>query len=159
MCLRGEDHRTLGASPAPPAPKDGLHAVAGREGAGIVADICAPVSGSVTSPAGHVRRSRRDCPRWWKPKVAATLREVKVGSVIIRDDAELRRLVADGVEQFAGSTSWWPTPGCWVGAALGTHRMGVGDRTQLDGTAQGHRARDDRLQWGVRLWLSARRRG
>lgn len=67
-----------------------------REGADIVAlDICAPVSGSVTYPPA----TSEDLGETVRA-VEAEGRKVLAREVDIRDDAELRRLVADGVEQF-----------------------------------------------------------
>lgn len=82
-----------------------------REGADIVAlDVCASVSDTITYPAA-IPEDLADTVR----AVEAEGRKVLAREVDIRDDAALRRLVADGVEQFgrldilvanAGVLSW-----------------------------------------------------
>lgn len=82
-----------------------------REGADIIAlDICAPASDSVTYPAA----TPEDFAETVRA-VEAEGRKVLAREVDIRDDAGLRQLVADGVEQFgrldimvanAGVLSW-----------------------------------------------------
>ena len=82
-----------------------------REGADIVAlDICSPVSGSISYPAA-TPEDLADTVR----AVEAEGRKVLAREVDIRDDAALRQLVSDGVEQFgrldilvanAGVLSW-----------------------------------------------------
>ncbi|BBZ10462.1 NAD-dependent oxidoreductase [Mycobacterium branderi] len=82
-----------------------------REGADIIAvDICAPVSTSITYPAA----TAEDLAETVRA-VEAEGRKVLAREVDIRDDASLRQLVADGVEQFgrldilvanAGVLSW-----------------------------------------------------
>jgi SDR family mycofactocin-dependent oxidoreductase len=82
-----------------------------REGADIIAlDICAPVSDSIGYPAA-TPEDLADMVR----AVEAEGRKVLAREVDIRDDAAVRQLVADGVEQFgrldilvanAGVLSW-----------------------------------------------------
>ncbi len=82
-----------------------------REGADIIAlDICAPVSDSISYPAA-TPEDLADMVR----AVEAEGRKVLAREVDIRDDAAVRQLVADGVEQFgrldilvanAGVLSW-----------------------------------------------------
>ena len=82
-----------------------------REGADIIAlDICAPVSDSISYPAANPE-DLADTVR----AVEAEGRKVLARAVDIRDDAAVRQLVADGVEQFgrldilianAGVLSW-----------------------------------------------------
>jgi SDR family mycofactocin-dependent oxidoreductase len=82
-----------------------------REGADIIAsDICAPVSESISYPAA-TPEDLVDTVR----AVEAEGRKVLARAVDIRDDAALRQLVSDGVEQFgrldilvanAGVLSW-----------------------------------------------------
>lgn len=74
------------------------HAVAlAAEGADIIAlDICAPVSDSI----GYPPATREDLVETARA-VEAQGRKVLAREVDTRDDAALRRLVADGVEQFA----------------------------------------------------------
>jgi SDR family mycofactocin-dependent oxidoreductase len=82
-----------------------------REGADIIAlDICAPVSDSISYPAA----TPEDLAETVRA-VEAEGRKVLAREVDIRDDAALRQLVADGVEQFgrldilvanAGVLSW-----------------------------------------------------
>lgn len=82
-----------------------------REGADIIAvDICAPVSGSITYPAA----TTEDLAETVRA-VEAEGRKVLGREIDIRDDAALRQLVADAVEQFgrldilvanAGVLSW-----------------------------------------------------
>src|SRR5271168_3680637 len=82
-----------------------------REGADIIAlDICAPVSESITYPAA----TPEDLAETVR-SVEAEGRKVLAREVDIRDDAALRQLVAEGVEQFgrldilvanAGVLSW-----------------------------------------------------
>jgi SDR family mycofactocin-dependent oxidoreductase len=82
-----------------------------REGADIVVlDICSPVSGSISYPAA-TPEDLADTVR----AVEAEGRKVLAREVDIRDDAALRQLVSDGVEQFgrldilvanAGVLSW-----------------------------------------------------
>jgi SDR family mycofactocin-dependent oxidoreductase len=82
-----------------------------REGADIIAlDICASVSDSISYPAA-TPEDLADTVR----AVEAEGRKVLARAVDIRDDAALRQLVADGVEQFgrldilianAGVLSW-----------------------------------------------------
>lgn len=82
-----------------------------REGADvIVSDICAPVSGTIPYP-GTTPEELAETVR----QVEAEGRKVLAREVDIRDDAALRQLVADGVEQFgrldvlvanAGVLSW-----------------------------------------------------
>lgn len=67
-----------------------------RQGADIIAlDICVSVSGSISYPPA-TREDLHETVR----AVAAEGREVLAREVDIRDDAALRQLVADGVEQF-----------------------------------------------------------
>ena len=67
-----------------------------REGADIIAlDICAPVSDCITYPAA----TREDLAETVRA-VQAQGRTALAREVDIRDDAALRQLVADGVEQF-----------------------------------------------------------
>ena len=67
-----------------------------REGADVIAlDICAPVSDSVTYPP-----ATPDDLAETVRAVEAQGRKVLAREVDIRDDAALRQLVADGVEQF-----------------------------------------------------------
>ena len=67
-----------------------------REGADIIAlDICAPVSDSISHPAA-TPEDLADTVR----AVEAEGRKVLAREVDIRDDATLRQLVSDGVEQF-----------------------------------------------------------
>jgi SDR family mycofactocin-dependent oxidoreductase len=67
-----------------------------REGADIIAlDICAPVSGCITYPAATPEDLAQTVHA-----VEAEGRKVLAREVDIRDDAALRQLVADGVEQF-----------------------------------------------------------
>jgi NAD(P)-dependent dehydrogenase (short-subunit alcohol dehydrogenase family) len=67
-----------------------------REGADIIAsDICAPVSDSITYPAA----TPEDLAETVRA-VEAEGRKILARQVDIRDDAALRQLVADGVEQF-----------------------------------------------------------
>jgi SDR family mycofactocin-dependent oxidoreductase len=82
-----------------------------REGADIIAlDICAPVSDSISYPA----TTPEDLAETVRA-VEAEGRKVLARAVDIRDDAAVRQLVADGVEQFgrldilianAGVLSW-----------------------------------------------------
>jgi SDR family mycofactocin-dependent oxidoreductase len=82
-----------------------------REGADIIAsDICAPVSDSISYPAA----TPEDLAETVRA-VEAEGRKVLARAVDIRDDAALRQLVSDGVEQFgrvdilvanAGVLSW-----------------------------------------------------
>jgi SDR family mycofactocin-dependent oxidoreductase len=82
-----------------------------REGADIIAlDICAPVSDSISYPAA----TPEDLAETVRA-VEAEGRKVLARQVDIRDDAAVRQLVADGVEQFgrldilvanAGVLSW-----------------------------------------------------
>jgi SDR family mycofactocin-dependent oxidoreductase len=82
-----------------------------REGADIIAlDICAPVSDTISYPAA----TPEDLAETVRA-VEAEGRKVLARAVDIRDDAALRQLVADGVEQFgrldilianAGVLSW-----------------------------------------------------
>src|ERR1700733_9200191 len=82
-----------------------------REGADIIAlDICATVSDSITYPAA----TPEDLAETVRA-VEAEGRKILARQVDIRDDAALRQLVADGVEQFgrldilianAGVLSW-----------------------------------------------------
>jgi SDR family mycofactocin-dependent oxidoreductase len=82
-----------------------------REGADIIAlDICAPVSDSISYPAA----TPEDLAETVRA-VEAEGRKVLAREVDIRDDAALRQLVSDGVEQFgrldilvanAGVLSW-----------------------------------------------------
>jgi len=82
-----------------------------REGADIIAlDICAPVSDSISYPAA-TPEDLADTVR----AVEAEGRKVLARQVDIRDDAAVRQLVSDGVEQFgrldimvanAGVLSW-----------------------------------------------------
>ena len=82
-----------------------------REGADIIAlDICAPVSDTITYPAATA-----DDLAETVRAVEAEGRKILARQVDIRDDAALRQLVADGVEQFgrldilianAGVLSW-----------------------------------------------------
>ena len=82
-----------------------------REGADIIAlDLCAPVSDSISYPAANPE-DLADTVR----AVEAEGRKVLARAVDIRDDAAVRQLVADGVEQFgrldilianAGVLSW-----------------------------------------------------
>jgi SDR family mycofactocin-dependent oxidoreductase len=82
-----------------------------REGADIIAlDICAPVSDSISYPAA----TPEDLAETVRA-VEAEGRKVLARAVDIRDDAAVRQLVADGVEQFgrldilvanAGVLSW-----------------------------------------------------
>ena len=82
-----------------------------REGADvIVSDICAPVSDTIPYP-GTTPEDLAETVR----QVEAEGRKVLAREVDIRDDAALRQLVADGVEQFgrldvlvanAGVLSW-----------------------------------------------------
>jgi SDR family mycofactocin-dependent oxidoreductase len=82
-----------------------------REGADIIAlDICAPVSESITYPAATPEELAETVRA-----VEAEGRKVLAREVDIRDDAALRQLVSDGVEQFgrldilvanAGVLSW-----------------------------------------------------
>jgi SDR family mycofactocin-dependent oxidoreductase len=82
-----------------------------REGADIIAlDICAPVSDTISYP-GATPEDLAETVR----AVEAEGRKVLARAVDIRDDAALRQLVADGVEQFgrldilianAGVLSW-----------------------------------------------------
>lgn len=82
-----------------------------REGADIIAsDICAPVSEAITYPAA----TAEDLTETVRA-VEAEGRKILARAVDIRDDAALRQLVADGVEQFgrldilvanAGVLSW-----------------------------------------------------
>ena len=82
-----------------------------REGADIIAlDVCAPVSDSISYPAA----TPEDLAETVRA-VEAEGRKVLAGEVDIRDDAALRQLVSDGVEQFgridilvanAGVLSW-----------------------------------------------------
>ena len=82
-----------------------------REGADIIAmDICGPVSDTITYPAA----TPEDLAETVRA-VEAEGRKVLARQVDIRDDAALRQLVADGVEQFgrldilvanAGVLSW-----------------------------------------------------
>jgi SDR family mycofactocin-dependent oxidoreductase len=82
-----------------------------REGADIIAlDICAPVSDSISYPAA-TPEDLADMVR----AVEAEGRKVLAREVDIRDDAAVRQLVSDGVEQFgrldilvanAGVLSW-----------------------------------------------------
>ena len=82
-----------------------------REGADIIAlDICAPVSDSISYPAATLE-DLADTVR----AVEAEGRKVLARQVDIRDDAAVRQLVSDGVEQFgrldilianAGVLSW-----------------------------------------------------
>jgi SDR family mycofactocin-dependent oxidoreductase len=82
-----------------------------REGADIIAlDICAPVSDSISYPAA-TQEDLADTVR----AVEAEGRKVLARQVDIRDDAAVRQLVSDGVEQFgrldimvanAGVLSW-----------------------------------------------------
>ena len=82
-----------------------------QEGADIIAlDICAPVSGSVTYPAATPEELAETVRA-----VEAEGRKILAREVDIRDDAALRQLVADSVEQFsrldilvanAGVLSW-----------------------------------------------------
>jgi SDR family mycofactocin-dependent oxidoreductase len=82
-----------------------------REGVDIIAsDICAPVSDSITYPAA----TPEDLAETVRA-VEAEGRKILARQVDIRDDAALRQLVADGVEQFgrldilvanAGVLSW-----------------------------------------------------
>jgi SDR family mycofactocin-dependent oxidoreductase len=82
-----------------------------REGADIVAlDICAPVSDCITYPA-----ATPDDLAQTVRAVEAEGRKILAREVDIRDDAALRQLVSDGVEQFgrldivvanAGVLSW-----------------------------------------------------
>jgi SDR family mycofactocin-dependent oxidoreductase len=82
-----------------------------REGVDIIAlDICAPVSDCITYPAA----TREDLAQTVRA-VEAEGRKVLAREVDIRDDAALRQLVSDGVEQFgrldilvanAGVLSW-----------------------------------------------------
>ncbi|MFZ0907267.1 MAG: mycofactocin-coupled SDR family oxidoreductase [Mycobacterium sp.] len=82
-----------------------------REGADIIAsDICAPVSDSISYPAATPEDLAETVGA-----VEAEGRKVLARAVDIRDDAALRQLVSDGVEQFgrldilvanAGVLSW-----------------------------------------------------
>jgi SDR family mycofactocin-dependent oxidoreductase len=82
-----------------------------REGADIIAlDICAPVSDSISYPAA----TPEDLTETVRA-VEAEGRKILARAVDIRDDAALRQLVSDGVEQFgrldilvanAGVLSW-----------------------------------------------------
>jgi SDR family mycofactocin-dependent oxidoreductase len=82
-----------------------------REGADIIAlDICAPVSASITYAAATTEELAETVRA-----VEAEGRKILAREVDIRDDAALRQLVADGVEQFgrldilvanAGVLSW-----------------------------------------------------
>jgi SDR family mycofactocin-dependent oxidoreductase len=82
-----------------------------REGADIIAlDICAPVSASITYAAATPEELAETVRA-----VEAEGRKILAREVDIRDDAALRQLVADGVEQFgrldilianAGVLSW-----------------------------------------------------
>ena len=82
-----------------------------REGADIIAlDICAPVSDSISYPAA----TPEDLAETVR-LVEAEGRKVLARAVDIRDDAAVRQLVADGIEQFgrldilianAGVLSW-----------------------------------------------------
>jgi SDR family mycofactocin-dependent oxidoreductase len=82
-----------------------------REGADIIAlDICGPVSDSISYPAA-TQEDLADTVR----AVEAEGRKVLARQVDIRDDAAVRQLVSDGVEQFgrldimvanAGVLSW-----------------------------------------------------
>jgi SDR family mycofactocin-dependent oxidoreductase len=82
-----------------------------REGADIIAlDICAPVSDSISYPAA----APEDLAETVR-LVEAEGRKVLARAVDIRDDAAVRQLVADGIEQFgrldilianAGVLSW-----------------------------------------------------
>jgi SDR family mycofactocin-dependent oxidoreductase len=82
-----------------------------REGADIIAlDICAPVSDSISYPAA----TPEDLAETVRA-VEAEGRKVLARAVDVRDDAAVRQLVADGVEQFgrldvlianAGVLSW-----------------------------------------------------
>ena len=82
-----------------------------HEGADIIAlDICAPVSDSISYPAA----THEDLAETVRA-VEAEGRKILARAVDIRDDAALRQLVADGVEQFgrldilianAGVLSW-----------------------------------------------------
>ena len=82
-----------------------------REGADIIAlDVCAPVSDSISYPAA----TPEDLAETVRA-VEAEGRKVLAREVDIRDDAALRQLVSDGVEQFgrldilvanAGVLSW-----------------------------------------------------
>src|SRR6202034_3968207 len=82
-----------------------------REGADIIAlDICAPVSDSISYPAA----THEDLAETVRA-VEAEGRKILARAVDIRDDAAVRQLVADGVEQFgrldilvatAGVLSW-----------------------------------------------------
>src|ERR1700728_1346465 len=67
-----------------------------REGADIIAlDICAPVSDSISYPAA----THEDLAETVRA-VEAEGRKILARAVDIRDDAAVRQLVADGVEQF-----------------------------------------------------------
>jgi SDR family mycofactocin-dependent oxidoreductase len=67
-----------------------------REGADIIAlDICAPVSGSITYAAATPEELAETVRA-----VEAEGRKILAREVDIRDDAALRQLVSDGVEQF-----------------------------------------------------------
>jgi NAD(P)-dependent dehydrogenase (short-subunit alcohol dehydrogenase family) len=67
-----------------------------HEGADIIAsDICAPVSDTISYPAA-TPEDLADTVR----AVEAEGRKVLARAVDIRDDAALRQLVSDGVEQF-----------------------------------------------------------
>jgi SDR family mycofactocin-dependent oxidoreductase len=82
-----------------------------REGADIIAlDICAPVSDSISYPAA----TSEDLAETVR-LVEAEGRKVLARAVDVRDDAAVRQLVADGIEQFgrldilianAGVLSW-----------------------------------------------------
>jgi SDR family mycofactocin-dependent oxidoreductase len=82
-----------------------------REGVDIIAlDICAPVSDSITYPAATPEELAETAR-----VVEAEGRKILAREVDIRDDAALRQLVAEGVEQFgrldilvanAGVLSW-----------------------------------------------------
>ncbi len=82
-----------------------------REGVDIIAlDICAPVSDSITYPAATPEELAETARA-----VEAEGRKILAREVDIRDDAALRQLVAEGVEQFgrldilvanAGVLSW-----------------------------------------------------
>ena len=104
-----------------------------REGADIIAlDICAPVSDSISYPAANPE-DLADTVR----AVEAEGRKVLARAVDIRDDAAVRQLVADGVEQFgrldilianAGVLSWgrvWELSDEQWDSIIGVNRTGT----------------------------------
>ena len=90
-----------------------------REGADVIAlDICAPASSSLT----YAPATPEDLAETVR-LVEAEGRKVLAREVDVRDDAALKQLVADGVEQFGRLDVVVANAGVLgLGPALGTHR-------------------------------------